>query len=174
MTVNRKRKLMEEEKFLRYYTSLDKGEFGLHIFGAKQLYLIRFKIGITREKYIEVMETDAKWRMFNCRYISLAYLGEKDGHLALIIILDARDEAHLVEEFNGNIVPFLNEKLGKDAIEEVTTTRLSKLIRVHHNYMPYLNMEKGSIKPNWPDELIFVDQVDGCYSEASKSLETFL
>ena len=71
-------------------------------------------------------------------------------------------------------MPFLNEKLGKDAIEDVTTTRLSKLIRVHHNYMPYLNMEKGSIKPNWPDELIFVDQADGTYSEDSKSLETFL
>jgi DNA-binding Lrp family transcriptional regulator len=157
MTVNRKRKSLEQERFLRYYVSLDKGEFGLHIFGAKQLYLIKFKIGITRDKYLEEMESDAKWRMFNCKYISLAYLGEKDGHLALMIILDAHDEAHLVEEFNGNIVPFIIEKLGKDAIEEVITSPLSKLIRVHHNYMPYLNIENGRIKDGWPDDMIFVN-----------------
>lgn len=170
MTVNRKRKNLEQEHFIRYYTSLDKGEFGLHIFGAKQLYIIKFKIGITRNKYLEIMETDAKWRTFNCQYISLAYLGEKDGHLALIIILDAKDEAHLVEEFNGNIVTFLNEKLGKDTIEEILTVPLSKLIRVHHNYMPYMNIEKGIIKDSWPDDMIFVNEVE----KNEKELEKFL
>lgn len=171
MTVNRKRKALEKEGFLGYYVSLHKGEFGLHIFGARQLYIIKFKIGITRKRYLEVMETDARWRMFNCNYISMAYLGEKDGHLALVVVLDAKDEAHLVEEFNGNIVPFLNEKLGKDSIEEITTASLSKLIRVHHNYMPYMNMENGRIKDTWPDEMIFVDEVPG---DKNKKLEKFL
>ena len=159
MTVNRKRKKLEKERFLRYYTSLDKGEFGLHIFEAKQLYIIKFRMGVTRKKYMEIMETDAKWRTFNCKYISLAYLGEKDGHLALIIILDAKNEAHLVEEFNGNIVPFIEERLGKGIIEEITTSSLSKLVRVHHNYMPYVNLEEGKIKDDWPDDMIFVDEV---------------
>lgn len=159
MTVNRKRKRLEGMKVLRYYTSLDKGEFGMHIFGAKQLYIIKFKIGITREKYLKTMETDAKWRTFNCKYISVAYLGEKDGHLALVIVLDAKDEAHLVEEFNGKIVPYLTEKLGSDAIEDITTTSLSKLIRVHHNYLPYTNIENGKIKDSWLDDMIFVDEV---------------
>jgi DNA-binding Lrp family transcriptional regulator len=156
MTVNRKRKALEKEKFLRYYTSIDKGEFGLHIFGAKQLYIIKFKIGITRKQYLETMEIEGKWRMFNCRYISLSYLGEKDGRLALMIVLDAKDEAHLVEEFNGNIVRFLHAKFGTDCIKEITTMSLSKLIRVHHNYLPYQNLECGKIKDTWPDNLIFV------------------
>lgn len=173
MTVNRKRKRLEKDRFLRYYVSLDKGEFGLHIFGAKQLYIIKFKIGITRKKYLEIMETDAKWRMFNCRYISLAYIGEKDGHLALMIILDAKDEAHLVEEFNGNIVPFLKEKFGEDAIKEITTASLSKLVRVHHNYMPYINIENGKIKDGWPDDMIFVNEV-GEDTDKSPKLEKFL
>ena len=38
MTVNRRRKKLEDEKVLRYYTSLDKGEFGMEIFGAKKLF----------------------------------------------------------------------------------------------------------------------------------------
>ena len=161
MTVNRKRKKLEREKFLRYYTSLDKGEFGLHIFGAKQLYIIKFKIGITRKKYLDVMEIDTKWRTFNSKYISLAYLGEKDGRLALIIILDAKNESHLVEEFHGKIVPFLQDKFGENCIKEITTTSLNTLTRVHHNYMPYLNLDEGKIKDNWPDEMIFVDEVNG-------------
>lgn len=160
MTVNRKRKKLEREKQLRYYTSVDKGEFGLCIFGSKMLYTIKFKIGITRKQYLNTMETDARWRTFNSKYISLAYLGEKDGRLALIIILDAKDEDHLVEEFNGKIVPFIHQKFGNDCIKEITTVSLNRLIRVHHNYIPYVNLEEGKIKDNWPDDMIFVDEVD--------------
>ncbi len=159
MTVNRKRKNLEREKLIRYYVSIDKGEFGLHIFGAKELYIIKFKMGITRQAYLEKLEKNPKWRTFNSMFISLAYLGEKDGHLALIIILDAKDANLLVEEFNGKIVPFLREKLGEDCIVGVETTTLNKLVRVHHNYMPAYNMEDGIIKDDWPDEMIFVNEV---------------
>jgi DNA-binding Lrp family transcriptional regulator len=159
MTVNRKRKRLEAERLLRYYVSIDKGEFGLRIFDAKELYIIKFKMGITRQNYLEALETDPMWRMLNSKFISLAYLGEKDGHLALIIILDAPTEDQLVEEFNGKIVPFLREKLGEDAIKEIITASLDKLVRVHHNYMPAMNMEHGRIKKDWPNDLIFVNEV---------------
>ncbi len=159
MTVNRKRRKLEEEKLIRYYTSIDKGEFGLNIFGAKKLFIIKFRIGITRQNYYETLEKDPTWRMFNSHYISLAYLGEKDGHLALMIILDAKTSEDVVEEFNGKIVPFLEEKLGKRCIREIITTNLDKMVRVHHNYIPAMNMENGRIKKDWPDRLIFVNEV---------------
>ncbi len=159
MTVNRKRKKLEKERLLRYYASIDKGEFGLHIFNAKNAYIILFKIGITREKYMKALEEDPTWRMLNSKFISLAYLGDKDGHLALLIILDAPTREDLVEEFNGKIIPFLKEKLGEDAIVNVITMSLDKLVRVHHNYMPAINMENGRIKKKWPDNLIFVNEV---------------
>ena len=159
MTVNRKRKRLEQEKLLRYYASLDKGEFGLKIFDAKKAYILMFKMGITRQKYLDVLEEDPMWRMLNSRFISLAYLGEKDGHLALMIILDAPEKDALVEEFNGKIVPFLRGKLGEDSIVNVMTMSLDKLVRVHHNYMPAINMENGRIKREWPDDFIFVNEV---------------
>ncbi|MFW5746455.1 MAG: winged helix-turn-helix domain-containing protein [Nanoarchaeota archaeon] len=159
MSVNRKRKRLEEEKLLRYYVSIDKGEFGLRIFDAKQLYVVKFRIGITRRRYMETLEQDAKWRMFNSRYISQVYLGEKDGHLALVLILDAPSESELEEEFNGRIVKYLTDTLGDDCIEKIYTTALNKMVRVHHNYMPATNMERGVIKDEWPDDLIFVDEV---------------
>ncbi|MBT3304602.1 Lrp/AsnC family transcriptional regulator [Candidatus Woesearchaeota archaeon] len=159
MTVNRRRKKLEDEKVLRYYTSLDKGEFGMEIFGAKKLFIIQFKIGISRKEYIEKLESDAKWRLLNSKYISFAYLGDSGGHLSLIIALDAKDAEELIEEFNAKIVPYLRTKLGKDCIRRVSTTSLTKLLRVHHNYMPAHNMDKGRIKKDWPDDLIFVDGV---------------
>ncbi len=159
MTVNRKRKRMEKDGLLRYYVSLDKGTYGMRIFTAKELFIIKFKIGITRKLYLEKLEPDPTWRMFNSKFISLAYLGEKDGHLALIIVLDAVTSNQLADEFNGRIVPFLKEKLGQDCIREVITTSLNKLVRVHHNYLPYMNMESGVIKKEWQDQYIFVNEV---------------
>jgi hypothetical protein len=158
MSVNRKRKKLEEDKLLRYYVSIDKGEFGLKIFDAHMLYTLKFKAGITRRLYMDTLERDPQWRMFNSRFISMAALGEKDGQLALVIILDAPSESELVEEFNGKIVQYLREKFGQDCIEKIFTTTINKRLRVHHNYMPHTNMEQGHIKQDWPDELIFVDE----------------
>ncbi len=160
MTVNRKRKRLEEERLIRYYTTIDKRNSGLGIFDARKLFVIKFKIGITRQKYYEKLEQDPNWRMFNCTFISMAYLGEKDGHLALILVLDAKTWDTMVEEFNGKVVPFLKEKLGSRCIKEITTANLDKLVRVHHNYMPEVNMERGKIKKDWPDNFIFVNEVE--------------
>ena len=160
MTINRRRKRLEDSKLIRYYCSIDKGEFGLKIFGAKELFIVQFKIGISKKEYLEKIEKDARWRLLNSRHISFAYLGESEGHLALIIGLDALTQNELVDEFNGKIVPYLKGKLGQDCIKNVKTVTLAKLIRVHHNYLPAYNMEKGHIKSDWPDELIFVDEVE--------------
>jgi DNA-binding Lrp family transcriptional regulator len=160
MTVNRRRRRLEEQKLLRYYTSVDKGEFGLEIFRAKELFIIQFKIGIRKADYISQVEKDQKWRMLNSRHISFTYLGEEEGHLALVISLDAVEQNDLVEEFNDKIVPYLTNKLGKGCIRKVKTVTLTKLIRVHHNYLPAYNMENGRIKKDWPDDLIFVDETN--------------
>lgn len=159
MTVNRKRKKLEQEHLIRYYTTIDKRNTGLEIFDARKLFIIKFKIGITRQIYYEKLEHDPNWRMFNCKFISMIYLGEKDGHLALILVLDASTWDGMVEEFNGKVVPFLKEKLGEKCIKQIITANLDKLVRVHHNYMPAVNIENGRIRKDWPDSFIFVNEV---------------
>ncbi len=159
MSVNRKRKLLEKEGLLRYFASFDTGEFGTGTFKAKQLYIIKFKIGITREDYINKVEKDKRFQQFNASYTSLSYLGEKDGHLALVMVLDAETDSLLVDEFSGKIIPHLKEKLGNDCIREIITTKISNTLRRHHNYLPDINMQDGVIKKDWPDEWIFVDEV---------------
>jgi len=159
MSVNRKRKKLEKQNLLRYFSSLDTGEFGTGTFKAKQLYVITFKTGITRGEYIEKLEKDKRNQRFNANYISLSYLGEKDGRLALIIILDAETDSTLVDEFQGKIIPNLKEKLGNDCIREIITTKISNTLRRHHNYLPSINMENGIMKKDWPDDWIFVDKI---------------
>ncbi len=161
MTVNRKRKRLEEEGYLKYFTSLDSGELGTGIYNAKQLYIIKFKIGITSEHYLETLEYSSKYRGFKATYVSLSYLGEKDGHLALILIMDARSDSKLVDEFNGKLIPYFKEVLGDDCIEEVTTSKITHTVRRHHNYLTRFNMEKTKIKEEWLDEWIFVgDEIE--------------
>lgn len=157
MTVNRKRKLLEKDGLLGYYTSLETGEFGTKKYNAKQMYIIKFKIGTTREDYLNKIEYDKKFMGFYSSYISLSYLGEKDGHLALILILNAETDSKLVDEFNVKVIPHLKEKLGDDCIREIISVRISNALRRHHNYMPMINMENGIMKKDWPDEWIFVD-----------------
>ena len=52
MSVNRKRKKLEEE-VLFYYTSLDTSRYGLDVLPARQLYILTLKIGITKALFVE-------------------------------------------------------------------------------------------------------------------------
>ncbi len=157
MTVNRKRKALEKEGFLRYFTSLDTGEHGTGKYTAKQVYIVRFKIGITRQQFLATI-SDASLHAFSACYISLSYLGEREGHLTYLAMIDAVTESALLDAFNEKLVPYFQKKFGMDCIEEVTTMRITNTIRRNHNYIPMLNMECGIIKKDWPDNYIFVDE----------------
>ncbi len=161
MTVNRRRKALEKEGLLRYFTSLDTGEHGTGKYAARQLYIIKFKIGITREQFIKEMEEDKGLFSFSSCYISLSYLGEKDGHLTYMMILDAETESRMMDEFNGKVVPALKNKFRDNCIRELITMRVTNTLRRHHNYIPMINMENGIMKKDWPDEYIFVDEGKG-------------
>lgn len=157
MTVNRKRKKLEEDDkvlYMSYVNNLNSD------YNARQLYTIKFKSGITRELYINKIQNDYKFKEIYSNYVSDSYLGEKDGHLALIMSIDASSESELVEIFNGLIVKSLKSNFGDDSILEIVTTRISLPIRLHHNYLPLINMEKGTIKKNWNDDYIFVEKKD--------------
>ncbi len=158
MTVNRKRKHLESEGLLRYFTSVDTGEHGTGKYKAKQLYIIKFKLGITRKQFIDEVENDRTTLRFSACYISLSYLGEKDGHLTYMCIMDAETESKLMDEFNGKLIPQLKSKFGDDCVREIITMRITNTLRRHHNYIPSVNMEKGVIKKDWPSEYLFIDQ----------------
>jgi hypothetical protein len=74
------------------------------------------------------------------------------------MIVDADNDSELVEIFNGLVVKSLKSNFGEDAIIEIVTCRISVPVRVHHNYMPMINMDKGIIKKSWSDDYLFVER----------------
>ncbi|MFH1849435.1 MAG: Lrp/AsnC family transcriptional regulator [archaeon] len=157
MTVNRRRKELEKRGILNYYVYVKHSDEGLRIFGARQMYIIKFKCGLTREEYLNKMTSDTKLEEFYTEHIVEEHLGERDGHLALVILIEADTGSSLVECFNGIIVPKLKQKFGADCIEEIRTAKITHVVRQHHNYLPGINIKDGVIRPDWQDEWIFVD-----------------
>lgn len=160
MTVNRKRKKLEDEGLLTYYTYLNTSEEGTGIFHARQMYIVKFKSGITRDMFLTGLFGEKRLREFNAKFIVESYLGEKDGQITHILILEAKTESELIEIFNGEIIPLYKKLFGEDTVKEVITARVTVPIRFFHNYLPLLNMEKGKIKEEWSNDYIFVTETE--------------
>ena len=156
MTVNRKRKLLEKEGIIGYHTIVYHGDSSTKEYRAKQLYTIQFRTGITKEDYLNAIKSSKKFMEFNAKYHSDSFLGEKDGHLAVVIILEADSHAELMEIFNGEVIQNIKKRHGEDCIDKTYTVKLYQPIRLHHNYLPAFNMENGIIRKDWPDELVYV------------------
>lgn len=156
-TVSRKRSRLQKDGLLSYFTYLDMGKNGTGRFGARQLHIIKFKLGITREQVIKEIKEEKMVKLSYGRYIYESYIAEIEGHVALIMVIEGRNDENILEHFNKDVVPSLKKNHGADSIENVSTIRLSDKIRKFHNYLPMVNMSEGFIKNDWPDELIFVE-----------------
>lgn len=157
MTVNRKRKQLEEENILHYYCYIDTSRYGLNIMPARQLYVIKFKIGLTKKEFIEKLLKEPEIKTFYTVHELESFVGEKDGHLVYSVVIEGGKNHEIVEIFNGKMVPMLFRNFGNDCISEIYAVRLTTQIRALHNYINLLNIEKGKIKKDYPDEYIFVD-----------------
>ncbi len=75
---------------------------------------------------------------------------------AFVMIIEGKNEADIIENVQGKILPSLRKNHGPDSIEEISTLRLLGPIRIFHNYVPLVNMSKGILRPDWTDDAIFV------------------
>ena len=157
MTVNRKRKQLEQEGLLNYFAYLDTSRYGTSSLPARQLYIVKFKIGITKKTFIDEFKKEMKTKTKNTEYFYESFLGERDGQLIWSFIMDGGQGKETMEIFNGKIVPMLELWFGKNCIIESFSFRLTTQLRLLHNYIPLLNMENGTLKKGYPNEFIFVD-----------------
>ena len=89
------------------------------------------------------------------KHINLKWLGEKDGHLILILILESRKYSDILEIYNVEIFNKITKILGLDAIVKTTTIPITTTLTFFHNYEPLTNMKNGKIKEDWPRDMIF-------------------
>lgn len=154
-TVNRKRKRLEEVGLLSYYTHLNMGSEGTGQLPSRHLYLITFKLGIAQEKLIQEIHEEPNVRTVFSELIYESHLAEIDGHTSLVMIIEGRTDDDINAGFNSRIVPSLQKNHGKDSIVNVSTIRLGPSIRLFHNYIPMVNMERGYLKETWRSDAIF-------------------
>src|SRR2546422_137419 len=155
-TVRRKRKKLEQEGLLSYFAALDMQESGTGTFGARHLYVIKFRIGITVKQLVEEIKNEPNVRTIFTDLIYESHIAEIDGRVALVMIIEGKNDADIVENVQGRIVPSLRKNHGADSIEEISTIRLLSPVRIFHNYVPLVNMRQGVLSSDWPKDAVFV------------------
>jgi DNA-binding Lrp family transcriptional regulator len=156
-TVNRRRKALEEAGLISYHLNINMGSDGTGRFNARHLYLVKFKLGFPQARLIEEIKEEPNVRTVFTDYIYESHIAEIDGHTALVMIIEGASDDEINEAFNSKIIPSLKKNHGEDAIIDVTTIRLSRPIRVFHNYLFMVNMKKGKLREDWPTSSIFVE-----------------
>jgi len=155
-SVRRKRKRLEEEGLLSYFAAIDMQETGTGTFGARHLYIIKFRIGVTVKQIVDEIKSEPNVRSVFTDLIYESHIAEMDGRVALVMIIEGKNDADIIENVQGKIIPSLRKNHGPESIEEISTLRLIGPIRVFHNYVPLVNMHKGVVRDEWTDDAIFV------------------
>ncbi len=155
-TVSRKRSRLERDGLLRYFAEVDMSETGTGHFACRHLYIIKFRVGITVKQIQREVENEPHVVTVFTKSIYASHIAEIDGRVALVMIVDGRNDADIVERFQEEIVPALQRTHGDDSIEAIETIRLLAPVRMLRNYLPAVNMERGRLKDDWSIDSIFV------------------
>jgi len=160
-TVNRKRKKLQESGIISYMTHVNMLPSGTGRFQVQHLFIIKFRLGITYSQIEREVRNEPNVITIFTEMIFESYIAEFDGHIALVMVVEGRSEADIVERFQAHIVPSLQKNHGKDSIEEIRTIRLLQPIRMLRNYLPLVNMKDGRLKKEWHLESISVSDGKG-------------
>jgi len=155
-TVGRKRQRLEQAGILSYFTHLDLSARGTGQFGARHLYIIKFRIGITYKQLLDDIQREPFVRSIFTEIIFESHIAEIDGKLAMLLFIDGADETNIVQTVQEQLIPSLLRNHGENSIEAVNTVRVLAPVRTMRNYIQPVNMHAGYIKKDWPDEAIYV------------------
>jgi len=155
-TVGRKRQRLEQEGILSYYTQLDLSAQGSGQFNTRHLYIVKFRIGVTYKQLTEDIQREPFVRSIFTEIIFESHIAEIDGKLAMLMFIDGASDTEIVQTVQEKLIPSLLKNHGENSIEEISTMRLLSPVRVMRNYLPFVNMQNGYIKKDWPNEAIYV------------------
>ena len=155
-TVNRKRKLLEEEGILHYAAYVDHSGTGTAQMTARQIFIVEFREGITRKTLLDNMGRYMT-KGVNRKHIRFNFIGEHDGRLSLVLFMESGRHTDLLEIFNAEIVPEFNQMFGERCIARTQVHTLTGIARLFNNYLPGVNMKNGMIRDDWSKDNVFVD-----------------
>ena len=155
-TVSRKRLRLEEEGVLSYFTQIDLSASGTGEFPARHLYIVKFRIGVSQKQIVEDIKSEMFVRSIFTEVIFESHIAEIEGKLAMLLFIDGASDADILQTVQEKLVPCLLKNHGENSIEEISTMRLLAPVRAMRNYLPFVNMQNGYIREDWPDDAIYV------------------
>ena len=155
-TVGRKRQRLEQDGILSYHTQVDLTENGTGQFTARHAYVIKFRLGVTVKQVEDDIRREPFVRSIFTEMLFESHIAEIDGKVAMLLFIDGASDADIVQRVQEKLIPSLLRNHGEGSIVEVSTMRLLKPVRVMRNYLPFVNMQDGYIRKDWPDEAIYV------------------
>ncbi len=155
-TVSRKRHRLEEDGLITYYAALNVNPNGDDPVGSRHLYIIKFRLGITKKQIVDEIKSEPNVGTVFPELIYESHIAEIEGHIALVMIVEGKNDSDVVENMQGKIIPSLRKNHGADSILQISTLRLLGPVRVMHNYLPAFNMKAGYLHPKIPNAAIFV------------------
>ena len=155
-TVSRKRSKLERDGVLSYYTDINLSQNGLGQYSTRHLYTIKFRIGITHTQLLEDIQREPYVRSVFTEVIFESHIAEIDGKLAMLLFIDGTSDLDIVQTMQEKVIPSLRRNHGEDSIEEISTVRILSPVRTMRNYVLPVNVTEGSLRPDWPDDAIYV------------------
>ena len=119
---------------------------------------MQFRNGITHSGLVADIQREPFVRSTFTEVIFESHIAEIDGKLAMLLFIDGASEKDIVETVQGSLIPSLLRNHGADSIEQVRTIRVLSPVRVLRNYIMPVNMQHGYLKPDWPDDGIYVGE----------------
>ena len=155
-TVGRKRQRLEEDGVLSYHTQVNLTESGTGQFTARHVYIIKFRLGVTVQQVEDDIRREPFVRSIFTEMLFESHIAEIDGNVAMLLYIDGASDMDIVQTVQEKLIPSLLRNHGEGSIIEVSTIRLLKPVRVMRNYLPFVNMQDGYIRKDWPDDAIYV------------------
>ena len=155
-TVTRKRRRLEREGVLKYYTAVEMQENGTARVATQHMVTIKFELGVTRGQVVEEIRSEPNVASVFSELIRDSFIAETDGHIALVMVVEGKSDSDVADSLQGKIIPSIKKNHGENSIVELRTIRLLGTIRREHNYLPMVNMADATLDADWPDEAIFV------------------
>jgi DNA-binding Lrp family transcriptional regulator len=155
-TVSRKRSKLERDGVLSYYTDVNLSQNGLGQYSTRHLYTIKFRIGITYTQLLEDIQREPSVRSVFTEVIFESHIAEIDGKLAMLLFIDGTSDLDIVQTMQEKVIPSLRRNHGEDSIEEISTVRILSPVRTMRNYVLPVNVNEGTLRPDWPDDAIYV------------------
>ncbi|MCH7735459.1 MAG: winged helix-turn-helix transcriptional regulator [Chloroflexi bacterium] len=103
-TVTRKRRRLEREGILKYYTAVEMQANGTARFATQHMIIIKFELGVTRSQVIEEIRSEPNVANVFSELIRDSFIAETDGHIALVMVVEGKSDSDVADSEHSVIL----------------------------------------------------------------------